>query len=81
MAELSMERTWTLSLSNREIILVMKALGGRITSEPEKNEAMDLGDRLTDLRAKALMVDSKVAERLGEVLTDKVLPASVVRGG
>lgn len=48
--ELGMHVTWVFKLSKRDSLLVLKALGGRL-SEDEVAEAKALGDRLTVLRA------------------------------
>lgn len=48
--ELGMHITWVFKLSKRDSLLVLKALGGRL-SEDEAADAKALGDRLTVLRA------------------------------
>ena len=46
MADLSMRSTWTLELSSEELVLVLKALGGRLKPE-ERDAARLLGDDVT----------------------------------
>jgi hypothetical protein len=48
--ELTVTHTWTVSLSQQELLLILKALGGRLKDE-EKTEAAALGEALTRMRA------------------------------
>jgi hypothetical protein len=50
MAELDMMMTWTIGLNNEELLLTLKALGGRLREE-EIEPARQLGDKLTLIRA------------------------------
>jgi len=73
MAELGVTNIWMLTLRQRELMLVLKALGGRLT-EAEIDEAAALGDKLTDLRIAhtkdALQaidrIEQSIAQRRGE---------------
>jgi len=42
---------WRFTLGKRDALLVLKALGGRLTSEESRAAAAELGDRLTVQRA------------------------------
>lgn len=48
--EVVLHHTWVFKLSKRDALLVLKALGGRLTDK-DAPEAKALGDRLTVLRA------------------------------
>jgi hypothetical protein len=50
--EVSYIPRWSFTLSKRDALLVLKALGGRLTDH-EIKEAKELGDRLTELRQSA----------------------------
>jgi hypothetical protein len=47
--EVSYIPRWSFTLSKKDALLVLKALGGRLT-DVEVKEAKELGDRLTELR-------------------------------
>lgn len=51
-AEIHFKPHWVFDLGTRDSLLVLKALGGRLT-EAEEAAAKELGDRLTLLRATA----------------------------
>lgn len=44
---------WRFVLGKSDSLLVLKALGGRLTDDLERAQARALGNRLTELRAKA----------------------------
>lgn len=52
-AECWLMPTWAFRLGKRDALLVLKALGGRLTSAADIADAKALGDRLTALRANA----------------------------
>ena len=52
MARLDPHLEWTIHLTSDELLLVLKALGGRLKEE-EYDAAEVLGDKLSELRAKA----------------------------
>lgn len=43
--------SWRFTVSKRDALLILKALGGRLVSDEEIVEAALLGDRLTVMRA------------------------------
>ncbi|AXQ68804.1 hypothetical protein HOU00_gp321 [Caulobacter phage CcrPW] len=65
MAELR-PTNWTFSTSNDEMVLIMKALGGRLTPK-EAALAKALGDKLTRERARQLEITIKqLREAVGD---------------
>jgi hypothetical protein len=50
--QLFLKPCWIFELNKFDTLLVLKALGGRLNSDEEVQRAKDLGDRLTELRAK-----------------------------
>lgn len=48
------QQTWALYLGTRDMLLILKALGGRLNSEADEEAAEALGDRLTLLREKSV---------------------------
>lgn len=48
---IELKAVWSLNLSAAEMRLVLKALGGRLNSPKEVEDAKDLGDKLTVERA------------------------------
>jgi hypothetical protein len=67
-AELTGTTTWTFRVYNRDALLIMKALGDRLSTVEEVKEARELGDRLTALRIKHLEQSAETATRLREHL-------------
>lgn len=61
-AECYLVPLWVFRLGKRDSLLVLKALGGRLTSK-EAEEAKELGDRLTRQRANAARDLQAGAER------------------
>ena len=68
MATLRTDHSWTVELSTVELRLVLKSLGGRLGSEEERDEARQLGDQLTRLRARCLQQDASTADQLSRAL-------------
>jgi hypothetical protein len=68
--ELRLQHVWTLIVDASDFLLILKALGGRLR-EDEDDAADELGDRLTELRGKALISSSRDGERLIDVIADK----------
>ncbi|AFU88127.1 hypothetical protein CcrColossus_gp257 [Caulobacter phage CcrColossus] len=65
MAELR-PTSWTFSTSNDEMVLILKALGGRLTPK-EAEKAKALGDQLTRQRARQLEITiSQLREAVGD---------------
>ena len=54
MANMVQTSEWTFTVSNKEMLLILKALGGRLKDDEEDEQAMALGDKLTTLRIKEL---------------------------
>lgn len=70
MPNLTEQFTWQLTLDNAELLLVLKALGGRLTPDRthELAAARTLGDKLTALRAGRLKSLERTATRLQSVV-------------
>jgi hypothetical protein len=51
MASVDIKMTYFVMLDNEEMVLVLRALGGRMKGEAEAAKARDLGDRLSIQRA------------------------------
>ena len=52
-SQLDLLPLWRFTLGKRDALLVLKALGGRLSRPPEIEDALELGDRLTLQRAAA----------------------------
>lgn len=65
MPQLKVEKTWMISLTNAELVLILKALGGRTTAS-EGEACRILGDYLTRLRGQQLKDLAKDGDRLVE---------------
>lgn len=68
MAALSPEVSFKLTVTSRELVVLCKVLGGRTLIESERQQAIELGDALTKLRANALKDFVDTAERLERAL-------------
>lgn len=64
MAALSPEVSFRLTVTSRELVVLCKALGDRPLTDTEREQAKELGDALTRLRANALKEFVNTAERL-----------------
>ena len=60
---------WVFELSKADSLLVLKALGGRLTGPAEKDAAKVLCDRLTELRAQEGRAYLGSLERAAEAAT------------
>jgi hypothetical protein len=69
--EVMINPVWTFRVSNRDALIILKALGGRLNNEDEIKQAEELGDRLTILRSKSLQMIVKAAERAEQHVLDK----------
>lgn len=63
MTDLKLLPTWSLSLENAEMLLVLKALGGRLVKPEDVSAAKALGDTLTSRRAKQLRDQATMLEK------------------
>jgi hypothetical protein len=52
MADLNLKQIFHLSVSQKELLIILKALGSRLKTDEEAAEAKKLGDSITILRAK-----------------------------
>jgi hypothetical protein len=68
--EVRLQHVWTVIVDTPDLLLILKALGGRLTEE-EDQAAIDLGDRLTELRGRALIIAARDGERLLDVISQK----------
>ena len=64
MAELSMKPVWTASFTSKELRLIEIALTGRAMTDEEGAQAVELGNRLSHLRAKTTLTTIQQATRL-----------------
>lgn len=69
MAEVAVHSDWIVRLETEELRLVLKALGGRLADEREQQEAKDLGDKLTRIRARVTLDSLRQADKLLENAT------------
>jgi len=51
MANITIRTSWLIDVDTPELRLILKALGGRLKSNQEVNEAKAFGDQLTEIRA------------------------------
>lgn len=70
MPSLGSTMTWTLELDNDELLLVLKALGGRLKKEDHAHEAFELGNRITSLRVARLKQIAVNAYQLEQALSE-----------
>lgn len=68
MADIGMKVSYSINLSNAELVIVLRALGGRMNGEEEMIEAKELGDRLSVIRAQNVRTLLSQNERLFENL-------------
>jgi hypothetical protein len=68
--EIRLQHVWSVVVETKDLVLILKALGGRLTEE-EDQAAIDLGDRLTKLRGKALLYAARDGERLLDIIAEK----------
>jgi hypothetical protein len=68
--EIRLQHVWSVVVETKDLVLILKALGGRLTEE-EDQAASDLGDRLTELRGKALLYAARDGERLLDIIAEK----------
>jgi hypothetical protein len=68
--EIRLQHVWSVVVDTPDLLLILKALDGRLTEE-EDQSAIELGDRLTELRGKALVSASRDGVRLLDVIAEK----------
>ena len=71
--ELSVRPIYQLGLDTSELLLICKALGGRL-KEDEVDAAHQLGDRITEIRAGCLRAFDRTAFNLENALKAKGTP-------
>lgn len=70
-SELKMKPSWEFSLDNDDLVLVLKALGGRLSGAKQLGDAQELGNRLTSQRATQLRAHADMLEKhVGRVDSD-----------
>lgn len=62
---------WSLKVSDDDLLLILKSLGGRIATVDERAAAERLGDRLTELKANRLALLGDMAGNLYAALDAK----------
>jgi hypothetical protein len=62
MADVTLRPEWVVTLSGNEFTLVLKALGGRLGTPELVEQARELGDRLTSIRANSTKQLLQVAD-------------------
>ncbi|HEX8783499.1 MAG TPA: hypothetical protein VF764_09015 [Steroidobacteraceae bacterium] len=79
MAALSPEVSFRLTVTSRELVVLCKLLGDRQLTDTERQQAIELGDNLTRLRAQALKEFVNTAERLEAAVAGDIPAAKGVR--
>lgn len=69
MADLSGEVLWNIQLTNNELLLVLKCLGGRLR-DYEVDEALELDKKLSGLRAARLRALVATADQIDKAIKD-----------
>lgn len=64
MADLKTQLSWQLNLTSEDLVLILKALGGRLGTSEQVDEARLLGDQITRFRAGGLRQLIATAEQL-----------------
>ena len=80
MAALSPEVSFRLTVTSRELVVLCKALGDRPLTDTERQQAVELGNALTQLRANALKEFVHTAERLESAIAGDIPAAKHGKG-
>lgn len=73
-AHLEVEWIWTFRLGKRDALLVLKALGGRLENNAEREAASELCDRLTVLREATARDQFRALEWAANKAKEKLTP-------
>lgn len=70
-AHLELEWVWVFKLGKRDALLLLKALGGRLANDDEREAASALCDRLTLLREATAREQYRALERAADAVRAK----------
>jgi len=66
MPDLKSRLVWTIDIENEDLLLILKALGGRMTHEEDLAAARELDRRLSKLRSERLKQMANTASMIEE---------------